>query len=110
MVIKKKVSKGVSKTKVKVTQALNQAKASLKLLEAFEKETVAKAKTFVKIPIPGNPKTLTNDAILAGLKMIGVCTQQENDSLRIRIEKLEAELASLRGKSESPNASDVPQS
>lgn len=86
----------VSKTKAKMTQVFNQAKESLKLLETFEKETLAKAKTFVKIPIPGNPKTLTNETILASLKKIGVCTQHEMDSLRLRVEKLEGELASLK--------------
>jgi polyhydroxyalkanoate synthesis regulator phasin len=86
----------VAKTKEKMTQVFNQAKESLKLFENFEKETIAKAKTFVKIPISGNPKTITNDKILASLKKIGVSTQSELDSLRLRIEKLEGEIASMK--------------
>jgi|GEM_PF-1824861 len=90
------VKKSVSKTKAKMTEVINQAKASLKVLENFEKETLAKAKTFVKIPITGNPKTLTNDKILASLKKVGVSTQDDLESLRLRIEKLEGEIASLK--------------
>lgn len=90
------VKKSVSKTKAKMTEVINQAKASLKVLENFEKETLAKAKTFVKIPIAGNPKTLTNDKILASLKKVGVSTQDDLESLRLRIEKLEGEIASLK--------------
>jgi polyhydroxyalkanoate synthesis regulator phasin len=86
----------VAKTKEKMTQVFNQAKESLKLFETFEKETLAKAKTFVKIPISGNPKTITNDKILTSLKKIGVCTQSELESLRLRIEKLEGEIASMK--------------
>lgn len=90
------VKKSVSKTKAKMTEVLNQAKASLKVFENFEKETLAKAKTFVKIPVAGNPKSITNEKILASLRKIGVCTQKDLESLRLRIEKLEGEVASLK--------------
>lgn len=91
------VKKSVSKTKAKMTEVFNQAKASLKVLENFEKETLAKAKTFVKIPVSRNSKTLTtNEKILASLKKVGVSTQDDLASLRLRIEKLEGELASLK--------------
>ena len=90
------VKKGVSKTKAKMTEVFNQAKASLRVFENFEKETLAKAKTFVKIPIAGNPKTITNETILASLRKMGVCTQRDLEPLRLRIEKLEGEIASLK--------------
>lgn len=88
--------KKVSKTKEKVNEMINQAKASLKILETLEKETLAKAKTFIKIPIPENRKSLTNEKILSSLKKIGLATQDEVDQLRLRIERLEAELAASK--------------
>jgi polyhydroxyalkanoate synthesis regulator phasin len=86
--VKKRVDKVID-------QAIDQAKQSLKILEALEKETLAKAKEFVKIPISGDPKKLTNDKILASLRKIGLASQTEVDSLRMRVEKLEAQLALL---------------
>lgn len=91
------MKKSVSKTKEKMTEVFNQARSSLKVLENFEKETLARAKTFVKIPVPGNSKSLTtNEKILASLKKLGVSTQDDLESLRLRIEKLEGELASFK--------------
>jgi polyhydroxyalkanoate synthesis regulator phasin len=93
--------------KKRVNKVIDQAKQSLKILEALEKETLAKAKSFVKIPIYGDPKKMTNDKILASLKKLGLATQAEVDSLRLRVEKLEAQLA-LHSE-ESPDGSSFPQ-
>lgn len=79
--------------KKRVNKVIDQAKLSLKILESLEKETLAKAKSFIKIPISGDPKKLTNEKILLSLKKLGVATQTEIDSLRLRVERLEAQLA-----------------
>lgn len=86
MAVKKQVNKVID-------QAKHQAKQSLKILETLEKETLAKAKDFIKIPISGDPKKMTNEKILLSLKKLGVATQAEVESLRMRVEKLEAQLA-----------------
>jgi tRNA(Ile)-lysidine synthase TilS/MesJ len=78
--------------KKRVNKVIDQAKQSFKLLEALEKETFARAKEFVKIPIYGDPKKMTNEKILASLRKIGLASQAEVDSLRLRVEKLEAQL------------------
>jgi polyhydroxyalkanoate synthesis regulator phasin len=77
--------------KKRVGKVIDQAKQSLKILEMLEKETLSKAKNFVKAS--GDTKKLTNDKILASLKKLGVPSQSEVDALRSRVEKLEAQLA-----------------
>jgi polyhydroxyalkanoate synthesis regulator phasin len=79
--------------KKRVNKVIDQAKQSLKILETLEKETLARAKNFIKIPISGDPKKMTNDKILASLRRLGVATQSDVDSLRLRVEKLEAQIA-----------------
>ena len=79
--------------KKRVNKVIDQARQSLKILETLEKETFAKAKEFVKIPIYSDSKKLTNEKILSSLRKIGLATQSEVDSLRLRVEKLEAQLA-----------------
>jgi polyhydroxyalkanoate synthesis regulator phasin len=79
--------------KKRVNKVIDQAKQSLKILETLEKETISKARNFIKIPISGDPRKLTNDKILASLRKLGVSSQTEVDSLRMRVEKLEAQLA-----------------
>ncbi len=69
------MSKPVSATKKRVRRVLNQAKESFKLFETLER------------------KKLANDKILTSLKKMGVATQDEMNSLLMRIEKLEASLA-----------------
>ena len=90
--------------KKRVGKVIDQAKQSLKILEMLEKETMAKAKDFVKLS--GDPKKLTNDKILSSLKKLGVPSQAEVDALRARVEKLEAQLA-LHQDQESMN--EIPQ-
>jgi hypothetical protein len=71
---------------------LTQAKESLKILQTLERETLAKARTLVRNPLPGNRRQLTNERILASLRKIGVAPQSEVDALKARIERLEAAL------------------
>ncbi len=85
------VKKKVSRTKEKVGRAIAQAKESLKLLEVLEKEAVAKARSFVRLPV--DRKKLTSERVLASLKKLGVATRDELTALQSRVEKLEAELA-----------------
>ncbi|OFZ18784.1 MAG: hypothetical protein A2X94_06190 [Bdellovibrionales bacterium GWB1_55_8] len=75
--------------KEQVNKVLSQAKESLKILEV--------ARTFVKLP--SNPKELTNEKILASLKKLGVATQEEVQSLRARVEELEATVANQSARS-----------
>ena len=87
------MKKSASKTKQKVSEVFNQAKESLKLFETLERETIKKAKKLMHIPPAAERRKLTNDKILAGLKKVGVATQDELNSLLLRIEKLEAAVA-----------------
>lgn len=87
---------GLNKTREKVTQAINQAKESLKVLETLEKETLAKAKSFVKIPSAAERKRLTNDRILSSLRKLGVATQSEVEALEQKLHKIESSLHSSR--------------
>jgi hypothetical protein len=74
--------------KEKVTHALNQAKDSLKMLETLEREALAKARSYVKLPTAEEGRKLTNAKISAGLKKLGVVTKGELKTLEQRIEKL----------------------
>jgi hypothetical protein len=87
--------KNLSSTKEKVSKVITQAKESLRILETLEKETLAKAKSFVNVKIPSaaDGRRLTNDKILTSLRRLGVATQSEVDTLRARVEKLEGDLA-----------------
>ena len=95
----------------KVSQVIQQAKASLKLLETLEKQTIQRARTFVKNPLPRHRKRLTNEKILASLRSLGIASRQEVRELAERIEKLEALLAaatvSAPKKARAPKATDV---
>jgi hypothetical protein len=79
----------------KVSQVLTQARESLKLLETLEKETLAKARTFVRNPLQNNGKRLTNEKILASLRSLGVATRGEVEALERKVEELQAEIIAL---------------
>jgi polyhydroxyalkanoate synthesis regulator phasin len=79
----------------KVSRVLTQARESLKLLETLEKETIAKARTFVRNPIKLNRKQLTNDKIASSLKSLGVASRTEVEQLARKVETLENELATI---------------
>ena len=76
--------------KARLEGVLTQAKDSIKMLGAFERQAMAKAKSFVKIPGAKERRRLTNDRILSGLRKLGVATQSEVDALRDKIQELEA--------------------
>jgi polyhydroxyalkanoate synthesis regulator phasin len=100
--------KNLSATKEKVSKVINQAKESLKILETLERETLAKAKSFVKIPSAADGRRLTNDKILASLRRLGVAAQSEVDALRARVEKLEGDLAAAATPRKSKAAAATP--
>ena len=84
--------KAASKTKDTVSKVLSQAKESLKVLEALEKETIAQIKNVknnIKLPSAEERKKLTNDKIVSSLKKLGIATQSEVEELKARIATLE---------------------
>jgi hypothetical protein len=82
--------KKILNVKARLEQVLTQAKDSVRMLGAFEKKTLAKAKSFVKIPGSRERRRMTNDRILSGLRRLGVATQAEVDALSSKIQELEA--------------------
>ncbi len=92
----KKEKKSNSGAKERVAQVLHQAKESLKILETLEKETLARARNFVKFPSASDRQKMTNAKILASLKKLGVATQGDLEGLQARVHQLEAELHHLR--------------
>ena len=74
------------------TQVLNQARESFKLLEVLEKETIARAKTFVRNPL----QTKRKEKIFASLKSLGVATRSEVTELERKVELLTQELTNVR--------------
>lgn len=84
-----------SSTPSKMSQMLSQARESLKLLETLEKETIAKARTFVRKPLGANRKRLTNEKILTSLRSLGVATRSEVEALERRVDALQNEIVAL---------------
>lgn len=82
----------LSKTKEQVSKVFDQARKSLHVLRTLEKETLEKARTFVRIPSAAERKQLTQERILASLKKLGVATQSEVDALQVKVKHLEEEL------------------
>ena len=87
---KSRVSSGVSKV-------LDQARESLKLLDALEKETLEKAKIFVRNPLQAERrKKASNEKILSKLSAIGIATRSEVKSLENQILDLNQKLEILQ--------------
>lgn len=80
----------------KVSRVLTQARESIKLLEVLEKETLAKARTFVRNPIRVSRQSLANDTIAASLRSLGVANRSDFDKLERKVASLENELQALR--------------
>ncbi|MBI2712342.1 MAG: hypothetical protein HYX41_05715 [Bdellovibrio sp.] len=95
--------KRIEKAREKVLKIFNQAKDSLKILQEIEKETLTKAKSFV--PDLEEQKKLTNAKILAGLKRMGVATQDEILTLSTKIKALEAHTKNTKPRTTSKSAS-----
>ncbi len=90
--------------KARLEQVLSQAKDSIRMLGAFEKKTLAKARSFVKIPDAKERRRLTNDRILSGLRKLGVATQSDVDALSSKIQELETSVKHPSHKSHSVNS------
>ncbi len=82
-------------------EAKNQANDRLRVLKALEKDTLSKAKSFVKAPSAELRSALTNEKILQSLQKIGVATKNEVEDLKARVAELEARLAQPK-KTKSP--------
>lgn len=80
----------------KVSRVLNQARESLKLLETLEKETLAKAKTFVRKPISASSRGIANEKIAASLRALGVVTRTEFERLERKIDGYLTDLTDLK--------------
>lgn len=87
------IKKSAAKTKTKVKEVLNQAKASLRILEALEKET----------------RSATSEKLFTALKKMGIATADDVESLRIRLENLEAEVAAIRSSQGASVGENIPQ-
>jgi polyhydroxyalkanoate synthesis regulator phasin len=75
-----------------IQDVLDQAKDSFKIIGNFEKEALAKAKSFVKSPNSIDSYRLTHERILSGLRKLGVATQSEVETLKRKIQNLESSL------------------
>ena len=84
--------KNLTKAKKQFTQAFQQAKESVKVLSILEKETIAKARTFIRFPSSTERKKRTNQKILQSLKLLGVATRDEVEALQKKVHKLESTL------------------
>jgi len=76
--------------KARLEEVLTQAKDSIKILGAFERKTLAKARSFVKIPNAKERRRFTHDRLLSGLRKLGVATQAEVNALSEKIQELES--------------------
>jgi hypothetical protein len=88
--------KDFMKTKEKFSKAFNQAIESVRVLRVLEKETLAKARSFVRVPSAKERRSMTNERILKQLQKVGVASQAELEVLRQQVHKLQMELAQLR--------------
>ncbi len=92
-----KARKKIEQARFQILKVLNQAKDSLKILQEVEKETLAKARTWV--PDFEEQKKQTNAKILSGLKKMGVATQDEVQALSLKVKSLEGSLKAAKSKS-----------
>jgi hypothetical protein len=79
-------------SKEKLDKLVSQAKDSLKILEALQKEGVARARSLMHLPSKDLAKQLTNEKIIASLKKLGLATRSEVRDLEKRVEELASEL------------------
>lgn len=105
MAEKKKTSRAKDKVTERVTRVLNQARESLKLLGTLEKETLAKARSFVRIPSAAERKRMRNERILSGLQRVGVATQNELANLEKKVHRLETALGNKKSTSSTGKGS-----
>ena len=83
MAVKKTVSRTRAKVGKKVGRVIERARHSLKLIETLERDAISKARSF------------------ANLRRLGIATTEDLEKLRLRIERLEGELAAYRNATSS---------
>ena len=89
--------KKIEQARSQILKVLSQAKDSLKVLQEIEKETIARARSWV--PDLEEQKKQTNAKILSGLKKMGVATQDEVQALSAKVKSLEGSLKASKTKS-----------
>lgn len=82
----------VKKTKEKIDKIMAQAKESVKVLDLLQKEGVAKARAVWTEQSKDITQLLSNDAVLATLKKLGLATRTEVRDLERKVEELASEL------------------
>jgi len=76
----------------KIDKIVAQAKESIKILESFQKEGLAKA--LAMLPTKDEAKRITNEKIVASLRKMGLATRGEVRELEKKIEDLASEIRS----------------
>jgi small-conductance mechanosensitive channel len=80
------------KTKDALDKILAQAKESVKVLEALQKEGMARARSMMHLPSKDQAQKMTNDKIVASLRKLGLATRSEVRDLEKKVEELASEL------------------
>lgn len=81
-----------NKTKQRVDRLIAQAKDSMKVLDALQKEGVARARALLHVPSKDLAQKLTNEKVVASLRKIGLASRSEVRELEKKVEELAAEL------------------
>ena len=83
----------MKKTKEKIDKVLAQAKESMKVLEALQKEGLARAKTIMQqVPAKDVAQKIANERVVTSLKKLGLATRSEVRELEKKVEELASEL------------------
>lgn len=84
----------MAKTKETIEKIVAQAKESVKVLEALQKEGMARAKSMVHIPT----KDEATEKFIGALKKMGLATRDDVRALERKIEELASELRTQMSK------------
>ena len=82
----------MKKTKDKIDRVIAQAKESAQVLDALQKEGVARAKSLLHSPSRNMAHKIANEKVVASLKKLGLATRSEVRDLEKRVEELASEL------------------
>lgn len=80
------------KTKQRIDRIIKQAKDSVRVLDALQKEGVARARALLHVPSKDLAQKLTNEKVVSSLKKIGLATRSEVRELEKKVEELASEL------------------
>jgi hypothetical protein len=80
------------KTKEGLDKLMDQAKESVAVLEALQKEGLSKAMSFLNSKNFDRAQTIANEKILETLKKMGLATREEVRELEEKVEELAVEL------------------